>query len=207
MRQSRLPPSRPPTAAAALRDALPGAGAWPPMVLEALAGLAEWRSFDAGAHLLQAGQRAERVFLIVRGLVREYYLAADGAEHTRAFVAEAGLTGSLRDLLSAAPSVTFVQALEPTETVAWSYPRFDALCDVHPALERAARRNAERLYVRKVEREHDMLALSAGERYRRWLEAYPHLVGRVTQRHLASYLGVTPEHLSRLRRPARTAPR
>jgi CRP-like cAMP-binding protein len=63
-----------------------------------------------------------------------------------------------------------------------------------------ARRNAEALYVRKAQREHEMLALPAAERYARWRREQPELDARVSRRQLASYLGITPEHLSRLRR-------
>jgi CRP-like cAMP-binding protein len=176
----------------------------PPPALAAFARLLVRRSFAAGSWLLRAGQRAEQSFFIVRGLVREYYVSQDGAEHTRIFMAEGQLTGSLLDLLSARPAVTWIQALEPTETLAFPYRDFEALCGRHPALERCARRVAEDLYVRKARREHEMLALTAKQRHERWLAESPGLDARIRRRDLASYLGVTPEHLSRLgRRRAR----
>jgi CRP-like cAMP-binding protein len=172
----------------------------PARALAALARVACRRSFAAGEYLLRGGERAEWVFLIVEGLARELYLTDAGAEHTRGFVCEGQLTGSLRDLLSDTPSVTWIEAIEPTSAVVWRYADFDRLCDRHPALERAARRTAEALYVRKARREYDMLALSAPQRYADWLASHRALDARITRRHLASYLGVTPEHLSRLRR-------
>jgi CRP-like cAMP-binding protein len=176
----------------------------PPPALAALGRLLVRRSYPAGAWLLQAGQRAEQSFFIVRGLVREYYVSPDGTEHTRIFMAEGQLTGSLLDLLSAGPAVTWIQALEPTETLAFSYRDFEALCGSHPALERCARRVVEDLYVRKARREHQMLALTAKQRHAIWLAESPGLDARIRRRDLASYLGVTPEHLSRLgRRGAR----
>jgi CRP-like cAMP-binding protein len=178
-----------------LRRLLPGA----PEALAAMAAIAARRSYAAGEHLLRGGERAELSFLVISGLARELYLTDSGVEHTRGFVAEGQLTGSLRDLLSGGPSVTWIEAIEPTEVIAWRYRDFDRLCDRHPALERAARRTAEALYVRKARREHDMLALSAAERYRQWCAEHAAIDGRITRRHLASYLGVTPEHLSRLR--------
>jgi CRP-like cAMP-binding protein len=177
----------------------------PAAALRALVDIAGRRSYARGAYLLRGGQRAEQAFLVVKGLVRELYLTDAGVEHTRAFAGEGQLSGSLRDLLSPAPSVTWIEALEPTEVVAWPYAAFDRLCDQHPALERAARRNAEGLYLRKAQREYDMLALSASERYAEWLARHRALDGRITRRHLASYLGVTPEHLSRMRRRKRPA--
>jgi CRP-like cAMP-binding protein len=174
--------------------------------LQAMAALLRPRSFDRNQYLLKGNERAEWVFLIVRGLVRELYITDDGAEHTRAFIAEGQSSGSLLDLLSGAPSVTWIQALEPTETLAWRYADFDALCQKIPSLQLLARRAAEALYVRKARREYEMLALPAEQRYQRWQADHPQLDERITRRHLASYLGVTPEHLSRLSRRNRASP-
>jgi CRP-like cAMP-binding protein len=180
--------------------------------IDALAGLSQRRSFDAAAWLLRAGEQAEYCFLLETGLVRELYIDEDGQEHTRSFVEAGQVTGSLYDLLSQAPSVTFIEALEPTTTVVWRYRDFDALADKHWELHRVARRQAEWLYINKTRRERDMLALSAADRYARFRAERPALEARIQRRQLASYLGITPEHLSRLARrrtppPKATAPR
>jgi len=145
--------------------------------------------------------------VVVRGLVREYYTTAEGAEHTRRFVVEGQVTGSLLDLLSDGPAVTWIEALEDTETISVPYRALDELCARHADLHLVVRRSAERLYVLKARREFEILALSAGERYAAWLRERGEIDARVSRRHLASYLGVTPEHLSRLarssQRPAR----
>lgn len=175
----------------------------------ALSPLVEPRAFAAGEYLLAAGDRAEWCHFIARGLVRELYIDEAGQEHTRSFLAEGQVTGSLLDLLSGAPSVTFIQALEPTETLAWRLRDFDALCARFAELHVVARRAAEALYVRKTRREHELLTMPAAARHARWLDEHAALDARVSRRHLASYLGVTPEHLSRLRRSTRprAAPR
>jgi CRP-like cAMP-binding protein len=158
------------------------------------------RRFAARDWLLRGGDDAEWCFAVVSGLVRELYLDEEGQEHTRSFIAEGELTGSLLDLLSGQPSITWIQALEPTETIAWRYRDFVALEARFPELRQIARRHAENLYVRKARREHDMLALPAAQRYAGWCRQHPDLDRRVSRRDLASYLGITPEHLSRLRR-------
>jgi CRP-like cAMP-binding protein len=168
--------------------------------VRALAALTSVVTFDELAWLLSAGERAEHCFLLTRGLVRELYLDEQGREHTRRFIREGQVTGSLLDLLSGEPSVTFIQALEPVRALRFRYRDFDLLCSKHADLQAIARRSAEELYVRKARREYELLALPAAERYARWLKTEGALDGRVSRRHLASYLGVTPEHLSRLRR-------
>lgn len=178
---------------------------WPvrEAALVALADLVTPRSFAIGGWLLQAGDRAEHCYFIARGLVRELYVGEQGQEHTRAFMVEGQVTGSLLDLVSGERAVTWIQALEPTDTLAWRYADFNALCDRFPELHAVARRIAEGLAIRKTRREHEMLAMSAAERHARWLREHGDLDARLHRRHLASYLGITPEHLSRLRRRLR----
>lgn len=168
--------------------------------LAAVAALMTTRCFDRSAWLLQGGQRARWGFYVAVGLVRELYIDAAGIEHTRAFVSAGEFTGSLLDLLSGQPSVTWLQAIEPTTVLAFRYAEFDALCEQHVDLGHLARRVAERLYVRKASREYQLLALPAAQRYAQWCRECPGLNARIGRRVLASYLGITPEHLSRLRR-------
>ena len=168
--------------------------------LATVAALIEPRDVAASRWLLEAGQRAQWCFYVVEGLVREYYTDEQGEEHTRAFADTGRFTGSLLDLLSGEPSVTWVQALEPTRVLAFRYAEFDALCARWPELNTLARRAAEQLYLRKAQREYQLLALSAAARYAHWCRQNPQLDARISKRVLASFLGITPEHLSRLRR-------
>jgi CRP-like cAMP-binding protein len=186
----------------ALSSALERLGPLGAEALSAWCAICSTRRFAAGTWLLRAGESAECCFLLTRGLVRELYLGEAGAEHTRAFIAEGQFTGSLLDLLSREPAVTWIEALEPTATVAFRYADFQALCERFRDIESIARRHIEHLYVKKTRREYEMLALPAAARHERWLAEFAALDSRILRRHLASYLGITPEHLSRLRRPA-----
>ena len=170
----------------------------PAAAIEAIERCAAARHFGAGDLLLEGGTRAEWLHVLECGLVREFYVTAAGVEHTRVFVSAGGVTGSLLDLTSGAPSVTWIQALEPTRTLAIRYAEFNALAARHRELESLARALAQSLAIRKTKREHEMLALSAHERLAIWRAENPGLDGRITRRLLASYLGITPVHLSRI---------
>jgi len=165
-----------------------------------IANLLEPRTFVTGSYLLRSGERAEWCHYLAAGIVRELYVAADGAEHTRSFIAEGDVTGSLIDLLSGQPSITFIEAIEETSTLAFRHRDLEQIAVRHPEVQLLMRRWAEQLYVRKTRREHDMLALTAAVRHANWLAQYGPIDKRVRRRDLASYLGITPEHLSRLRR-------
>lgn len=179
-----------------------------PVGAEAIAAVSakmEPRSFAAGESLLDVGDRANWCFFLVRGLVREAYLDAEGREHTRAFLAEGQATGSLLDLLFGAPAVTWIVALEPTSTLAIPWRGLEAIADRFPDLQLALRRFVEDVYVKKARREFELLTLPAEERHAAWIRDHAAIDPRVKRKVLASYLGVTPEHLSRLRRRARKA--
>lgn len=157
------------------------------------------RTLKPGEHFLRAGDRATQIAFIATGLLREYYTRSDGTEHIRSFSAEGQFTGSLYDLLSQKPALVGVEALEPTRLLVSSWDEFQARCEREPIWHLVGRRVAEALYSRKAIREYEMLALTAAERWEAFRRDLGPLENRVSQRHLASYLGITPEHLSRIR--------
>jgi CRP-like cAMP-binding protein len=158
------------------------------------------RAMARGKFLLRAGDRAREIAVVVHGLVREYSLLSDGTERTKALVDEGYFTGSLADLLSGQPSRAYVVAEEPTRLLVASQTDYAALSARFPAWERFARRALELLLLRKAEREYELLGLDAEARYTALLARWPGVEARVAARHIASYLGITPVHLSRLRR-------
>lgn len=185
--------------------------------LTALSPLAEsaWRQIAAllrtcqipkAAHLLRAGDHARHVYFIRQGLLREYYTTADGDEATRRFCAEGELSGSLADLLSGAPALCSIEALEPTRLWQLDWLAIDRIAETEPSLMRLLRRIAETLYQRKMEREYEMLTLSARDRYRRFALQQPGLLPRLPRLAIAGYLGITPVHLSRIAKSETSKP-
>jgi CRP-like cAMP-binding protein len=98
------------------------------------------------------------------------------------------------------PSYFSVQSLADSELITFRYKDFQALYDRHVCWERLGRIIAEQLFINKETRERELLLLSAEARYRMFLERYGHLSGQIPQYHVASYLGITPVALSRIRR-------
>jgi CRP-like cAMP-binding protein len=164
------------------------------------------RTVSAGEHLLRAGEHACSIFFVRSGLLREYYLDEAGRESTRRFCEEGEFSGSLADLLAGGASMVCIEALTVCELWEVDWPAFDALTDAHPCLMKLMRRFAEALYVRKMTREFEMLTLPALERYRRFARDFARLDARLPRHMVASYLGITPIHLSRICGRGRSAP-
>jgi CRP-like cAMP-binding protein len=156
------------------------------------------RNVAAGDHLLHAGARASRFFFVRSGLLREYYVDAAGRESTRQFSTEGEFSGSLADLLSADVAAVSIEALADSAILEADWTKLNALTEQHPSLMKLLRHITERLYVRKTRREFEMLTLSAAERYRRFVQQYPGLDSQLHRHQVASYLGITPVHLSRI---------
>jgi CRP-like cAMP-binding protein len=190
----------------ALRDALDRLCPLAPEAWAALAARLSARPAAAGQVLLRAGEPATQVFFVASGLLREYYLDRDGGEATRRFCGAGEISGSLADLIAGGPSSVSIDVLEPGALLGVDWASVDALAERHPSMMKLLRRLAEALYVRKMRREFEMLTLSAAQRYQRFARDEPALVQRLPRRMIASYLGITPVHLSRIRAAERRGP-
>lgn len=155
-----------------------------------------------GGVFLGAGERADEIAMVYSGGLREYFVLADGSERTKGFNLAGDFAGSLSDLLSGEPARTWVVAEVPTVLLVTRWADYLALTEAWPGWQRFARAIAENLYRRKVQREYELLALDAASRYRLALQRWPTLEHVFKQRHVASYVGITPVHLSRLRSAA-----
>ncbi|MBP7685749.1 MAG: Crp/Fnr family transcriptional regulator [Deltaproteobacteria bacterium] len=164
------------------------------------------RELGRGEHLLRAGDLARDAAVVVSGLLREHFLLADGTERTKAFVLEGELSGSLADLLSDSPARAYIVAEEPCRLLVVDFAQSSALAAKNPAWGQVRARATEALLRIKAEREYELLGLDADARYAAFRARYPGLEARVAAKHVASYLGITPVHLSRLRRRRRGKP-
>ena len=158
------------------------------------------RTFEKDDFLVSAGEVANNFYFIASGLVRFFYSTEDGKEFNKHFAMEHGFAGSFQSLVLGEPCGFFIQALERTETIVLPNRVLNEFYDRHPCWERIGRRNAENLALFKEMREKEFLLDSLETRYRRFLKDYPGLADRISQYHIASYLGVTDVALSRIRK-------
>lgn len=154
----------------------------------------------AGHHVLRQGDACGDVFILRRGLVKLYYVTAEGKEWVKSFIADQGLFGSRRAQMEGGGSAFAALCLEDSEIASAPYAAFlDAVLD-EPALARGLLHFNEWLGLKKEHREYALLCRSAEERYRGFLAEEPALAARLTQADIARYLGITPIALSRIKR-------
>ncbi|WP_188316819.1 Crp/Fnr family transcriptional regulator [Solihabitans fulvus] len=153
-----------------------------------------------GALLALAGEPASQVAFVARGLVRLYYADADGRERTHGFRAEGELVCAYRAALRDEPSQLSIAAVEACELLVAPFDGFRELCAGHPCWRDLVARLTEQLYVRQDRRQRELLLDDAATRYRTFVTEQAPLAARLTQRLIASYVGVTPVALSRIRR-------
>ena len=167
----------------------------------------EWEKAEALAReqvlakrefFLQPGEPADRFGVVLQGVFRAVRVSARGGESIKAFRAEGELIGAYAEMLQRVPSMTAIEALEPSRVLVFQARDFRELEQGHVCWERLARRVAEHHFIIKERREQEFLDLSAEERLVRFWEEHPHLTGRVPQRDVAAYLGITEVTLSRI---------
>ena len=156
------------------------------------------RQFRPRDHLVREGQTHSHLFYIVNGLVRNYHNDEDG-ELVRGFDFEGRFAGVYECALTAAASTMSVQALERTQTLAFPGVVLEQLYERHPCWDRIGRKLLEEQWKRRQDKEMRFRVYTAEEHYRLLIERRSPLIDRVPLRHLASYMRIAPETLSRIR--------
>lgn len=150
-------------------------------------------------YLIQAGNVCNYVYFINSGGLRMFYIE-DGKDITRFFTFEGHFASALTSFLTREPSLENIQVLEDCELLKISYDDLQKLYLDVPAWQKLGRKILEKAYVISTRRIESLICLNATQRYLNLLETYPNLFERVPQHHIATYLGVEPETLSRIRK-------
>jgi CRP-like cAMP-binding protein len=164
-----------------------------------LCSLLSRRDIGKGEYFLREGESPEHIAFIEEGLFRVFLTTEGGEERTLVFRAEGRLLAGYSPFLAHGFSQYSIQALERGVLFDMGLGRFEALIARHPCWERLSSGYAQMLFVEKERRECEFLSEDAEGRYRRFLENYPGLDSRLAQYQIASYLGITPVALSRIR--------
>jgi CRP-like cAMP-binding protein len=168
----------------------------------------EWLSFEEGLefiklkrdeHLLKYGQTEKYIYYVCSGIIRSY-IVRDEREHNVYFCFENQFISSYASFITQQPSECYLQAIKPAEIFRINRNILMGLYHVFHNAERIGRLFAEKLFVETLEREIDLLNLTAEERYIKLVKQHSNLVNQIPLKHIASYLGIQPESLSRVRK-------
>lgn len=161
------------------------------------------RVFERGERFAEQGVRSRRSGLIDRGAFRYVHASAAGEEHVVGYAFEGEFVGSYVSMRVDAPSQVMIEAMCRCEVRCVAAERLEAFFRTDARHERMGRVLAERLLAEVYERLMDRYAATPQQRYEALLARCPGLFELVSLRDLASYLGVRPETLSRIRRRMR----
>jgi CRP/FNR family transcriptional regulator len=170
-----------------------------PSEQEILGALLISSSYKKKAFLLEAGEVCRANYFVVKGCLRLYFIDIKGAEQTTQFAIENWWISDLTSFLFQKPSDCYIQAAEATEVIVIEHRHYDELFNRLPKLEKYFRLIFQKLHQASQVRIKYLYSQTAKERYINFNKQFPEFVQRVPQYMLASYLGFTPEFLSKIR--------
>ena len=150
-------------------------------------------------HVLhKEGTVCNHLYLVERGVARTYYFK-DGKDITAHFAVENGAITAIDSFIQRKKSRYNIELLEDSEIVSISHKDIEQLLKSKPKYEKIFRLFLEQIYIDLAERIEDLQFHNARERYEKLVNNSPDLLQRVSLKHIASYLGITQETLSRIR--------
>lgn len=148
--------------------------------------------------LLQQGQICSFIGFVETGVLRSY-IEKEGEDYISDFYFEGSFTTSYRSFLTREASVGGIQVLEDSVIYCLSKSNYDQLLQDSNEWYKLGKCIADTLFIKKCRKETSLLMDNALGRYKLLLQTYPHIEQHVSQYHIASYLGIKPESLSRLK--------
>jgi CRP-like cAMP-binding protein len=158
------------------------------------------RTLRKRQYLVQAGDIFRYECFVNKGSLRTYHIDNNGQERIVMFAFEDWWTGDMYSFLSGQPALYNVDALEDSELLLIEKNQLEQLYIDIPKFDRFFRILLQNAFISMQRRISDNMSLSAEERYLDFINRYPHFEQRLSLKQIASYLGITPESLSRIRR-------
>jgi len=165
-----------------------------------IASVLQHKTLDKNQMLLETSEICRNIYFVDKGCLRVFNRDKQGLEHNVLFCPENWWASDMTSFSGQVPAYYNIAALETTELFYFSYHNLEQLYIDVPKLERFFRilaQNGFSLYQRRV---NSIISRSAEERYTQFQHLYPKLEQRIAQKHIASYLGITPVFLSMIRK-------
>ena len=153
-----------------------------------------------GEYFIRAGDTPDEFGFVLKGLFRYYYTDTEGNEFTKSFITESDFLISYTAMVQNTESYYSIEALEESTILVIKYDNWKNLVFRHECWNLLIKSLLESAYIKKEKREREFLLDSAEIRYKRFLKENSNLIERIKQYQIASYLGITPVALSRIKK-------
>ncbi|UEG52698.1 Crp/Fnr family transcriptional regulator [Mucilaginibacter daejeonensis] len=150
-------------------------------------------------YLFSEGERCNALYFVVKGCLRMYFIKDNGTEQIIQFGIDNWWISDHTSLMMQAPSQFYLQAVEDSQLIILPTSKHDELLNKLPKMEKYFRHMYQRAYAAAQNRTFYFFDMSGEEKYHNFARRFPDFVQRVPQYMLASYLGFSPEFLSRVR--------
>jgi len=160
----------------------------------------EFKYLKAKEYFIRENETCHEIAFVNKGVLRMYYLSPEGKEINTMFFFEDDFMTAFQSLLLQKPGRYFIQALTECELITVAYPTLQNAYEHSSLWNKFGRLIAEKSYIISEKRIESLLFYSAEERYLNLVKTYPRVFEHVPLYHLASYLGIERESLSRLRK-------
>lgn len=150
--------------------------------------------------ILQEGEVCKHYTFVVEGCLKMYKVDAKGDEHNLQFAVEDGWIADIGSFHSEKPSELHIEALEQSTILQIAKPDLIYFYINFPTFDRNFRVLVENAFIKLQKRVLHNIGSTAEERYLDFLKTYPHLINRISNVQIASFIGVTPEFLSKIRK-------
>lgn len=158
------------------------------------------KSFDKKITLVESYQTCRYVYFILKGSCYSYYINAEGEKHAVQFAIEGHWITDQYSFFSGRPGIYTIETLEQTEVLVINKENFEEVCSASHLFEHFFRILMQNAFVALQYRLIKTNSEDAEHRYIEFVKLYPHFVQRIPQYLIASYLGIKPQSLSRIRK-------
>ncbi len=137
---------------------------------------------------------------VIKGAFRSFFLSNEGKEHTVQIAIDDWFVSDFYSYITQTPATLFVEALEDSLILRMPYGKIEPLCKQYHSLSEYFRVTTEKAFAYSRNRTLSNISKSAEERYLEFLGMYPDMAQRIPQKIIASYLGISPEFLSKIKK-------
>ena len=170
-----------------------------PKAEEYVVSIATEKSVSKGDVLIRQGQAVKNTYFVQNGCLRSYCIDKNGKEHTLQFAIKNWWISDFMAIYNKERSTLTIECLTDSNVIEFNTEKLDEIYSIFPEFEAFQRKNLERHVVSLHKRILNQLQLTAPERYDFFLKQYPDIEQYTPNYHIASYLGITQQSLSRIR--------